>query len=149
MYCSKCGNEIKDGSLFCDKCGNKVEMPQEAKEPETTSQEVVEEVTPKQEGVTEDRLDEILSMLDEKEEKVEEPIEEKVEEKTEEVETPIVEETKEEVSQDRLDEILGMLDEKEESKEEEQIVEEPVHLVPLNTKLIFSFKNCSQISLKN
>ena len=106
MYCSKCGNEIKDGSLFCDKCGNKLEMPQEAKEPETTSQEVVEEVTPKQEGVTEDRLDEILSMLDEKEEKVEEP--------------------KEEVSQDRLDEILGMLDEKEESKEEEQIVEEPV-----------------------
>ena len=126
MYCSKCGNEIKDGSLFCDKCGNKVEMPQEAKEPETTTQEVVEEVTPKQEGVTEDRLDEILSMLDEKEEKVEEPVEEKVEEKTEEVETPVVEETKEEVSQDRLDEILGMLDEKEESKEEEQIVEEPV-----------------------
>ena len=86
MYCSKCGNEIKDGSLFCDKCGTKVEIPeapQIEKEPvNTTHEEVVEEVTPKQVGVSEDRLDEILSMLDEeKEEKAEETIEEKVEEK--------------------------------------------------------------------
>lgn len=124
MYCSKCGEEIKDGYLFCDKCGTKVEIPQAPQteeKPEETTQEVVEEVTPKQEGVTQDRLDEILGMLDEKEEKVEEPIEEKVEEKTEEVDTPVVEETKEEVSQDRIDDILGMLNE----KKEEQVVEEP------------------------
>ena len=111
MYCSKCGEEIKDGFLFCDKCGNKVEMPQEAKEPETTTKEVVEEVTPKQEGLTEDRLDEILSMLDEKEEKVEEPVkaetveetkaEEAVAEVTEEVKTVISEEIKpENISED-------------------------------------------------
>lgn len=24
MFCGKCGNEIKDGSLFCPKCGNKI-----------------------------------------------------------------------------------------------------------------------------
>ncbi len=24
MYCEKCGNELKDNSLFCDQCGNKV-----------------------------------------------------------------------------------------------------------------------------
>ena len=136
MYCSKCGNEIKDGYLFCDKCGTKVEIPeapQLEKEPvNTTHEEVVEEVAPKQEGVSEDRLDEILSMLDEeKEEKAEETIEEKVEEKVEETVTPAVEEKKEEVSQERVDQILGMLNEKEDVKVEEpkiekQTVEEPV-----------------------
>lgn len=25
MYCSKCGNEINEGSLFCPKCGEKVD----------------------------------------------------------------------------------------------------------------------------
>lgn len=25
MYCKKCGNELKDNSLFCDQCGNKVQ----------------------------------------------------------------------------------------------------------------------------
>ena len=25
MYCSKCGNEINEGSLFCPKCGAKVD----------------------------------------------------------------------------------------------------------------------------
>lgn len=136
MYCSKCGNEIKDGYLFCDKCGTKVETPeapQLEKEPDnTTHEEVVEEVTPKQEEVSEERLDEILSMLDEeKEEKAEETIEEKVEEKVEETVTPAVEEKKEEVSQERVDQILGMLNEKEDVKVEEpkiekQTVEEPV-----------------------
>ena len=125
MYCSKCGNEIKDGYLFCDKCGTKVEVPeapQLEKEPVNTNhEEVVEEVTPKQEGVSEERLDEILSMLDE----------EKVEKKVEETETPAVEEKKEEVSQERVDQILGMLNEKEDVKVEEpkiekQTVEEPV-----------------------
>lgn len=116
MYCSKCGNEIKDGYLFCDKCGTKVEIPeapQLEKEPfNTTHEEVVEEVTPKQEGVSEERLDEILSMLDE----------EKVEEKVEETVTPAVEEKKEEVSQERVDQILGMLNEKEDVKIEEPVI---------------------------
>lgn len=116
MYCSKCGNEIKDGYLFCDKCGTKVEIPeapQLEKEPvNTTHEEVVEEVTPKQEGVSEERLDEILSMLDE----------EKVEEKVEETVTPAVEEKKEEVSQERVDQILGMLNEKEDVKVEEPVI---------------------------
>jgi len=25
MYCSNCGNELKDNDLFCSKCGNKIE----------------------------------------------------------------------------------------------------------------------------
>ena len=25
MYCSKCGNELKDDMKFCNKCGNKVD----------------------------------------------------------------------------------------------------------------------------
>lgn len=26
MYCSKCGNELREGSLFCPKCGNKIDI---------------------------------------------------------------------------------------------------------------------------
>lgn len=26
MYCSKCGNELKEEDLFCNKCGNKIEQ---------------------------------------------------------------------------------------------------------------------------
>lgn len=25
LYCSKCGNEVKQGNRFCEKCGNKIE----------------------------------------------------------------------------------------------------------------------------
>lgn len=28
MYCKKCGNEIKEGSLFCDKCGERIDNDQ-------------------------------------------------------------------------------------------------------------------------
>lgn len=28
MYCKKCGNEIKEGSLFCDKCGERIDNEQ-------------------------------------------------------------------------------------------------------------------------
>ncbi len=24
MFCSKCGNELKENSIYCDKCGNKL-----------------------------------------------------------------------------------------------------------------------------
>ena len=29
MYCSKCGKEIKDDSIFCYSCGSKVEIKEE------------------------------------------------------------------------------------------------------------------------
>lgn len=29
MYCSKCGNELKEDVLFCNKCGNKIENSNE------------------------------------------------------------------------------------------------------------------------
>lgn len=139
MYCSKCGKEIKDGSLFCDQCGTKVE-PIEVPNPvveETidTTQEVVEEnVTPvetekavsqdtevKKEGVSEDRLNYIMGLLNDDTPKTEEVVEEPVVE---------AEPSKKEVDQERLDYIMGLLDEKEEKVEEpvaeEAVAEEPV-----------------------
>lgn len=39
MFCSKCGNEIKDGELFCSKCGAKVEQENKKQETKNNSKE--------------------------------------------------------------------------------------------------------------
>lgn len=31
MFCSKCGSEISEGSMFCDECGENVEYVREKK----------------------------------------------------------------------------------------------------------------------
>ena len=113
MYCSKCGNELKDGFLFCDKCGAKVEIPtppvQKEMSEETATEPIVENNAPVQdtevpkEKVSQERLDYIMGLLDGKEEETKEES---------------VVEDKEEVSEERLDYIMGLLDNKEEKAEE-------------------------------
>lgn len=81
MKCSKCNNEIEEGSAFCVFCGAKVEETKEPEEPVVQSETKVEEPT---QNVTE--------------EPVVETKEEKVEEVKEEVKEVIKEESKQEVS---------------------------------------------------
>ena len=133
MYCSKCGNEIKDGSIFCDKCGAKVDetAPQITEEkPEEVNAPVEETVAPKQE-VSEERLDYILGLLDNKEEPKE--VEEIPTEENESIVEP--QEEQKEVSQERLDYILGLVENGEEQKAEpvveEHIIEEAIAQEPI------------------
>lgn len=118
MYCSKCGNEIKDGFLFCDKCGEKVET--------VSQEETSQEVAPQKEGVDPERLDYIMSLLNQKEENTEEV---KDEPQAEEVKEETQTEEKKEVDPERLNYILGLLDEKEDVEKVEEIKEEQVSQV--------------------
>ena len=45
MFCTKCGNQIKDGFKFCPKCGTPIYVEKEKDESEVKSQ--VEEVKKK------------------------------------------------------------------------------------------------------
>ncbi len=36
MFCSKCGNELPEGSRFCNKCGNEIKISLDNVTKETT-----------------------------------------------------------------------------------------------------------------
>ncbi len=57
MFCTKCGNQIKDGFKFCPKCGTPIYVEKEKVESEAKAQEEVKEEATKNESETKKDVD--------------------------------------------------------------------------------------------